>query len=231
MPCVSTWNARFCGLCRQHSHHPSVHLLRGRSQLGHQRLGSLSCLLLVCRLFVACLSLVCRLFVACLSLVCRLFVACLSFMHACFEYYCRQSIWNCDQWYGRCGSALFRLRVTFVLLSPLFHQGYGDLTAFGGRAPDPTRMQNQGAAFLRSEFPLIDYFNSCSRLPVAPAMPKKAGGMARPCGSAAPAALPKCSTDFCGSGIGFTGSSYDRCVMCKCCCMVFWMWCFVWLSV
>lgn len=99
------------------------------------------------------------------------------------------------------------------------YSGYGDLSAFGGRAPDPTRMQNQGGAFLRSEFPLMDYFTSCSRLPQAPVMPVKGKGMARPAScnganpnAAAPAGpLPRCSKDFCGSGIGYTGAAVCLC--------------------
>jgi peptidyl-prolyl cis-trans isomerase A (cyclophilin A) len=42
---------------------------------------------------------------------------------------------------------------------------YGDLPNFGGHAPNPQRMEMQGNAFLKKDFPNLDYIKSASILP------------------------------------------------------------------
>jgi peptidyl-prolyl cis-trans isomerase A (cyclophilin A) len=91
-----------------------------------------------------------------------------------------------------------------------FYSGYGDLAAFGGSAPDPTRLANEGGAWLAREKPNLDYITSCGRT----AAPRPGTVFARPSGGAGPrvvAPLPPCTPDFCGSGIGFTGKAVCLC--------------------
>jgi len=44
---------------------------------------------------------------------------------------------------------------------------YGDLAAFGGRGPDPRRIESEGNAYLKKEFPNLDYIKSATILPAA----------------------------------------------------------------
>ena len=37
------------------------------------------------------------------------------------------------------------------------YAGYGDLPAFGGKGPDPGRINNEGNHFLKNEYPKLDY--------------------------------------------------------------------------
>ncbi|KAK3257292.1 hypothetical protein CYMTET_33614, partial [Cymbomonas tetramitiformis] len=46
-----------------------------------------------------------------------------------------------------------------------FYSGYGDMGAFGGKGPDQGRHQQEGNAYLRSEFPDLDYLLNCSVVP------------------------------------------------------------------
>lgn len=93
-----------------------------------------------------------------------------------------------------------------------FYSGYGDLTAFGGSAPDPTRIQNEGGAFLPREYPRMDYINSCARTTarLGSAAPTPVG-MAPRVAAPTVASLPACTSDFCGSGIGFSGKAVCLC--------------------
>jgi len=90
-----------------------------------------------------------------------------------------------------------------------FYSGYGDLSAFGGNAPDPTRLANQGGSFLAAAYPRLDYITSCARTvapPLSPAGPAPASGLGPRATS-----LPSCTPSFCGSGIGFTGTAVCLC--------------------
>ena len=51
-----------------------------------------------------------------------------------------------------------------------FSTGYGDLTIFGGRAPDHTLLRDKGEAWWRKEYPKLDYISKCWRTkPLDPA--------------------------------------------------------------
>jgi cyclophilin family peptidyl-prolyl cis-trans isomerase len=98
-----------------------------------------------------------------------------------------------------------------------FYSGYGDLTQFGGQAPDPIRMGREGGAFLLREYPKLDYITSCARTSASstPSSSRLATSGAGPKSPAAPIvsspaapvvsspALPPCTSSFCGSGVGF----------------------------
>lgn len=44
---------------------------------------------------------------------------------------------------------------------------YGDAPAFGGRGPDQGRIQDEGNAYLKKDFPNLDYIKSATILPTA----------------------------------------------------------------
>lgn len=97
-----------------------------------------------------------------------------------------------------------------------FYSGYGDLTQFGGHAPDPTRMANEGGAFLKTEYPMLDYITSCSRASGGANSRLATGGAGPRTSLPAPALataepLPSCTASFCGSGIGFDGTAKCLC--------------------
>jgi cyclophilin family peptidyl-prolyl cis-trans isomerase len=93
-----------------------------------------------------------------------------------------------------------------------FYSGYGDLAPFGGTAPDPTRMANEGGAFLLREKPNLDYITSCARTTAPrPGAAARLPGGAGPRVTPAAAPLPPCTPSFCGSGIGFSGKAVCLC--------------------
>jgi len=73
-----------------------------------------------------------------------------------------------------------------------FYSGYGDLTSFGGSAPDPSQMYAQGCQYLLTAYPKLDYITSCHRTSTAhgPALAPQA-----------PRPVPVCSAHYCGSGL------------------------------
>lgn len=98
-----------------------------------------------------------------------------------------------------------------------FYSGYGDLTQFGGTAPDPIRLGREGGGFLAKEYPNLDYITSCARTSARGAVAAASTGGAGPrvasssVSPATPATLPACTSSFCGSGIGFTGKAICLC--------------------
>jgi len=42
-----------------------------------------------------------------------------------------------------------------------FYVGYGDVPAFGGRAPNQNKIYNRGRAYLEAEFPQLDFIDRC----------------------------------------------------------------------
>mmetsp|Transcript_32420 Transcript_32420/g.73285 ORF Transcript_32420/g.73285 Transcript_32420/m.73285 type:complete len:370 (-) Transcript_32420:162-1271(-) len=51
---------------------------------------------------------------------------------------------------------------SFLVLDKL-HTGYGEMKSFGGKAPPSSRIAREGVAFLREDFPLLDYILACDR--------------------------------------------------------------------
>ena len=52
-----------------------------------------------------------------------------------------------------------------------FYSGYGDMAAFGGKAPKQGLIYNRGAAYLDADFPDLDFITQCDvedPLPLAP---------------------------------------------------------------
>jgi cyclophilin family peptidyl-prolyl cis-trans isomerase len=54
----------------------------------------------------------------------------------------------------------------------LFYTGYGDIPPFG-KGPDQGKIHNRGNTYIRTEFPLIDFINSCSILPPKEKLPEE----------------------------------------------------------
>jgi hypothetical protein len=67
---------------------------------------------------------------------------------------------------------------------------------FGGLAPDPNRIKQEGSAFLKREYPNLDYITSCVRSTEGNAMTAVSAVRS------IPASLPSCTPAFCGKGIG-----------------------------
>jgi len=88
-----------------------------------------------------------------------------------------------------------------------FYSGYGDLTQFGGKAPDPIRLARDGGSFLLTEYPKLDYITSCARTSSPPASSSIGGSS----GMGPRQALGTCTSTFCGSGIGFGGAAVCLC--------------------
>jgi len=61
-----------------------------------------------------------------------------------------------------------------------FYSGYGDLAQFGGHAPDPNKIKTEGGKFLKKEFPLLDYINSCARVASSSGKGKKGAAVVSP---------------------------------------------------
>lgn len=99
-----------------------------------------------------------------------------------------------------------------------FYAGYGDLQMFGGRAPDPTRMQALGNSYL-SDWPNLDYILRCQR--TSPSGTSR--GPSSPASSAPSAALPEgprylqsvssetCPAVGCGNYVLFAKSHVVKC--------------------
>lgn len=55
------------------------------------------------------------------------------------------------------------LRQSFPVLDSLY-TGYGEMAAFGGRAPPSGRITKEGVGFLAAEFPRLDFITGCTRM-------------------------------------------------------------------
>lgn len=96
---------------------------------------------------------------------------------------------------------------------------YGELTAFGGNAPDSRRIMEEGGDFLKTEFPRLDYFTSCERViappPTARPTPRKPPPAPTPMPTVPPT-YPEPICDAMSCGAAFAADQEGTIILCSC---------------
>eukprot|EP01063_Lacrimia_lanifica_P033692 TRINITY_DN6071_c0_g1_i1.p1 TRINITY_DN6071_c0_g1~~TRINITY_DN6071_c0_g1_i1.p1 ORF type:complete len:275 (+),score=64.36 TRINITY_DN6071_c0_g1_i1:48-827(+) len=87
-----------------------------------------------------------------------------------------------------------------------FFSGYGDTAPWGKLGPDQGRIWHEGNAYLKSEFPKMDYILSCSVVPPTPTPPTTAPPLSR----LGPEVGPNPLLVLVLSGIAVTAFCYTR---------------------
>lgn len=96
------------------------------------------------------------------------------------------------------------------------YAGYGDLKVFGGEAPDGFRIMQEGGAFLREEYPLMDYITGCARInPLAPSPTSTPAPRPTP-QPTPPPTLPTITCTDTACGTAFAADPRGLLIICSC---------------